>query len=1233
MASTLAKRIGSWKLALAIAATAIALAGALATWQVAEARTFIRLTCADSDDNLVSGVSEGDNARINVAGGASDGPHTSVWWYTEPETDSSRVSATRDEDYEYLYAVQQDGPNRDYTNYFHRDIATVEDVYPELTEYFKVRIGNKSNESGRTSCSVEIVDDDRPGIYKAEITSRVIRGDSYRAGDTITLEVYFNTDIYWVGDTNRYDNETSITLMVGDTPRRAVLHTMPASAYQKGTNRVPRWIIPAHTAIELSYKVQDGDLDKDGISIQAGSDDSGWWELDDGSQAIPIIQDSDDPNYLYPVNTNYRGILNASDHKVDTIAEVERVSIDDPDDGEAFQVDEGIVFNVHFDKPVRVTDLEFDPDLNYTTSAVTLDIVVGDTVQSAEFLGGSGGTNIAFLYRVQFGDMDANGVTVPVNPLQNADLLQDEEDPDLPVDATFEGIIDVPNTKVDGRVNVKKAYMVSRPANGDTYGPGEKMKFTLLLTTRVTTEGNPGVSIRLGEGDEGVVRIARESPGESSLLNFYYTVKTEDKDTDGATLRGTWVHSDGSIGGVYRDENDRIHKDGTEVHLQFDGLSNLSDHKVDGSRAYGDASVISSPANGHTYGPGESIDIAITFGPIMNVQGTPEVSIKLGEDAEGPIRRAKYLRGSGEDTLVFRYDVESEDSDDDGLTLRGSWVHSDGEIGGTYYDEGEGITTNGIRAPIYFDSLHNLSGHKVDGSSIPGDASIISSPANGDTYREGETIEIALNFGRTLDVEGTPAISIRSGPESGGTVRQPQYLRGSGTDTLVFGYKVKASDLDDDGVTLRGTWVHSDGEFGGVYYDDGDRILLNGASIPITFDTLENVSGHKLDGRPYVKSMALTSTPASGDTYGEGEVIQATVTFNRDVEVGGTPTLALALSSADGELHVVRMSDYVSGSGAADLVFEYTVQADDVDNDGVGFYWNTVSGTVTAAGTDVSFNLSHGPDQVWDVPGHKVDGSISVDESDTTAPTFVSAQTDEQGETVTLTFSEEISFPPLLIQISDLVNIDPFLFVRAVLDVYVDGELVDAYPNVSGSTASEAWSTMGLTVLPEIGQEQTVTVSYDNVFARDAVGLFIDNAGNALEFFSDETVTNNSSQEAESSGESSSPKLVLSPSTDAIVTEGDSLQYDLSLSSQPEFAVTVHVVPFPDSALEVSPSSITIEPGNWDQPQTVTLTAIHDDDVLNFWERVTFKPVGEDVDPESRFVRVVIKDDDETDRG
>ena len=63
--------------------------------------------------------------------------------------------------------------------------------------------------------------------------------------------------------------------------------------------------------------------------------------------------------------------------------------------------------------------------------------------------------------------------------------------------------------------------------------------------------------------------------------------------------------------------------------------------------------------------------------------------------------------------------------------------------------------------------------------------------------------------------------------------------------------------------------------------------------------------------------MAVSSRPASGDTYALGETIRIRVTFSEAVAVTGSPRLKIDMDPADwGE----KWAAYESGSGASDLV-------------------------------------------------------------------------------------------------------------------------------------------------------------------------------------------------------------------------------------------------------------------------------------------------------------------------
>ncbi len=74
------------------------------------------------------------------------------------------------------------------------------------------------------------------------------------------------------------------------------------------------------------------------------------------------------------------------------------------------------------------------------------------------------------------------------------------------------------------------------------------------------------------------------------------------------------------------------------------------------------------------------------------------------------------------------------------------------------------------------------------------------------------------------------------------------------------------------------------------------------------------------------------------------------------------------------------------------------------------------------------------------------------------------------------------------------------------------------------------------------------------------------------------------------------PEVIVVPGDDPLqVTEGDSgsvATYTVALRTQPAGAVTITMMP--DDQLSVSPASLTFTAANWNEPQTVTVTAVDD---------------------------------------
>ena len=111
--------------------------------------------------------------------------------------------------------------------------------------------------------------------------------------------------------------------------------------------------------------------------------------------------------------------------------------------------------------------------------------------------------------------------------------------------------------------------------------------------------------------------------------------------------------------------------------------------------------------------------------------------------------------------------------------------------------------------------------------------------------------------------------------------------------------------------------------------------------------------------QPEVSGVAVSSQPASGDTYALGETIRIQVTFSEAVAVAGSPRLKIDMDPAHwGE----KWAAYESGSGTSDLVFAHKVVEPNFSTQGIAVLENTLElndGTIKSATTQAVADLSH----------------------------------------------------------------------------------------------------------------------------------------------------------------------------------------------------------------------------------------------------------------------------------
>ena len=94
------------------------------------------------------------------------------------------------------------------------------------------------------------------------------------------------------------------------------------------------------------------------------------------------------------------------------------------------------------------------------------------------------------------------------------------------------------------------------------------------------------------------------------------------------------------------------------------------------------------------------------------------------------------------------------------------------------------------------------------------------------------------------------------------------------------------------------------------------------------------------------------------------------------------------------------------------------------------------------------------------------------------------------------------------------------------------------------------------------------------------------------------------------------------------IAEGDQDTYTVVLDSRPATNVTVIPTSRDEDVATVNPATLTFAPDNWNQPQTITVTATHDDDAYDESTTITHDVSGYDHITTAEAMQVAVNDDD-----
>jgi hypothetical protein len=560
----------------------------------------------------------------------------------------------------------------------------------------------------------------------------------------------------------------------------------------------------------------------------------------------------------------------------------------------------------------------------------------------ADYVSGNGSNTLVFNYVIGASEQVAALDYTSISALQlNGGRILDlsGNDATLTLPAVSFGL---KNIRIDSLIPSVSSLV--GPSNG-TYNLGSNLVFTATFNESMVATGTSRIAIDIGSSTQ----YALITNGTNQVFNFSYTVGDTDFDANGIATIGTLIELNG---GALKDIA------GNNAVLSFVS-PNLNGVYVDGV-----VPLISggSAPNPMTYKIGDDLNFVLNFSENVFVINTPTLSLTIG----GVKRPANYIAGSGGQSLNFKYTIVESDNQSAGGISVGTLI---GLNGGTVKDSA------GNNSNLNFSAL-NTSGVLVDG--IKATVATLAGPSSG-TYIKDQFLIFSATFSESVvvgTISGVPNLALTIG----GNNRFADYYTSAGS-MVGFKYQVAGDDQDSDGITV-GTLINLNG--GSILDLNQNQALLNFMAPQLL--------AVKVDGiLPVIDDLLITNA-----TYKKNDTIVFTATFSENVFVNAPPRIALSVGSIN------TFAIYYSGTGTQLIQFNYTVQNNDLDINGVtiGTSVQLNSGTIRDAAGNMAV-LDFG---VIDTSGIKVDGETPyVTGATGPAPnTFSTAQ----AVNIDLTFNE-----------------------------------------------------------------------------------------------------------------------------------------------------------------------------------------------------------------------------------
>ncbi|MBX3619149.1 MAG: DUF4347 domain-containing protein [Rhizobacter sp.] len=433
----------------------------------------------------------------------------------------------------------------------------------------------------------------------------------------------------------------------------------------------------------------------------------------------------------------------------------------------------------------------------------------------------------------------------------------------------------------------------------------------------------------------------------------------------------------------------------------------------------------------------------VTLANAINLTGSASVSNANAVTLSGVISGSQGLTKRGTGTLV----LTNTETYSGATTVSAGTLQVDGALGATSsVTVASGGTLAGTGS-VFANASSNTLTVQSGGTLSPGDSGAGTLTVNGNlSMASGSTLAVDIN-GTSADTQYDQVIVNGTANVSGATL------------SATHGYAAGAFDsyavIVNDGVdAVTGT-------FSGLA--EGGTLTAGGDGTVLTASYIGGTGNDLLLTAPGQANVSSVSASSANGSYGIGDTISVTVTFDQAVTVdtaGGTPTLTLETGGID------RTASYVSGSGSNTLTFQYTVQAGDLSAD----LDYTATGALALNGATIQSGSNIDASLTLATPGGAgslgANRAIVVDGVRPTASIVVADTALAAGETslVTITFSEAVTG-------------------------FTIADLTVANGTLSGLSSSDGGITWTATLTPTASVEDTTNlVTLDNTGVADAAG-------------------------------------------------------------------------------------------------------------------------------------------------